>query len=430
MNFRSFVIVYFSFALASVPARAQDMVFDAEQWGNVNLVVRQSSGGSVEALLTGSGKHEPLRLYDQLDRLWRLSRPVGRLDVRFANRKFITCTATLVTADIILTNNHCVPGANDNLEIHGPVTEASLVMNYFDETRPDLIDTYAVDIQPISTSADRDFSFLRVRTPPGQERPGTKWGTAKVLEEAPRPGESLLIIHHPAGLPKHVTRFQCRAASPTPTDSQQITLFHFCDTLPGSSGAPIFSDEKNAIVAIHRAGATVTGPGATNYGVLITGMRKGAGGEIDLALATPEAGTSTPPPMTKHVSLYSLPEQVHIGDERIVNWSDLTGACHNIRFGLNEDLDGIKVMFEAYGAENTSIIIDGRSQPFIRMRTEPGKKRPNYWSEPQTVTIETLENPRPRIVQICAEPVPNPEKPGDLDDFMVRNVIVEGFYTR
>ena len=54
------------------------------------------------------------------------------------------------------------------------------------------------------------------------------------------------------------------------------SLSHKCDTLPGSSGAPIFSD-RNELVAIHCCGAQATGRNAFNEGKLLSKIAEHAG---------------------------------------------------------------------------------------------------------------------------------------------------------
>ncbi|MEL7462923.1 MAG: serine protease [Pseudomonadota bacterium] len=268
-------------------ARAEDLVIDAAQWGNVNLVVRQSLGGDLESILSRSGNHERLDTYDEQARFRKLSRPVGRLDVRFQSGEFVTCTATIVEESVILTNHHCIPNTAATTARLGPVTEAALVMNYYTESRTSSVRRYRVDLNPIAASGERDYSYLRVEGAPGRE-----WGVATIRRDTPRPGASLLIVHHPGGLVKHVTRGNCRASRPA-VDDRGIELFHVCDTLPGSSGAPIFSDDDGAVIGIHRAGATVTGPGAKNYGVVAAALDRNARGGGVAAGGRGEAGNQT-----------------------------------------------------------------------------------------------------------------------------------------
>ncbi len=247
---------------------AQQLLYAADQWGEINIKARQSSAGDIESVLATNANFERLATYAPTSRLRRLSRPVGRLDIRFARTgEWTTCTATLIAVDEIVTNHHCVPNIDRLIVANGPVDVVTLVMGYYDETDEAAVRKYEVDPTPIRDDAAHDVSFLRVRGTPGRE-----WGWATLSPRDPKPGEGLFVIHHPGGSPKHVTRGRCRAASPRATDQDGVDLYHYCDTLPGSSGAPIFSDEDNTVIAFHRAGGEQGRPGSVNYGVLVSAL--------------------------------------------------------------------------------------------------------------------------------------------------------------
>ncbi len=252
-------------------ALASDWLLDSSQWGRKNLFVQQTLGGSIESIINENDNLERLDTYDSRDRIRKLSRPVGRLDIRFQNGKFTTCTAALVSDDTILTNFHCIPNKLDTIRLNGPVVKARLLMNYYSQTNTKETISYDVITEPVFTREDLDFSYLKVNG-----KPGLKWGVVSLRETPPRPAEALLVVHHPGGQPKHVTRGKCRAAFPNATDPKEIELFHTCDTLPGSSGAPVFSDNDGTMIGIHRAGAVFRGPGAKNYGVLAAALKRGS----------------------------------------------------------------------------------------------------------------------------------------------------------
>ena len=250
---------------AGAPSNAQDLtrdtVFDAGQWGEKNIIVRQSTGVDLESILSESGNHERLLAYSERNKLRIWSKPVGRLNVQFRNGSFVTCTATLVERDVILTNHHCVPNIPKNTQQHGPVVRAQLFLGYYSISRASK--EYDVDITPIRASEAQDYAFLRVEGAPGDE-----WGIASQQIIPPQAGDSLLVIHHPLGQPKHVTRGGCRAAAPDAVGERGVQLFHLCDTLPGSSGAPIFNDDGQ-MIGIHRGGAALTDANPVNFGVLL-----------------------------------------------------------------------------------------------------------------------------------------------------------------
>ncbi len=238
----------------SAEANAQNLLFDADQFGNINLEFRQSSSGDqYEAILGNTAKFEPLITYSADSALRRLSEAIGRLDVRHGSRGMETCTASVVSSSLILTNYHCVPGLG-NL---GPVTAAQLVMGYYDQADTSTVRRYTVSPVPVEANRTLDYALLRV-----SENPAARFGTIKILNEDPKPGASLLMFHHPAGYPKHVTRSGCRVAGNYKANTDKI--LHSCDTLPGSSGAPVFAEFGRGVLGLHYAGPGSLGPGQYN----------------------------------------------------------------------------------------------------------------------------------------------------------------------
>ena len=236
----------------SAAATAQDIVFPADQFGRSTLYNAQSTE-NFEAVLLGNPRFEPLADYAPDDALRRLSRPIGRLDI-LKDGGVSVCTASVIGPDLILTNHHCVPGRSG-----GPVRELSLLMGYYSDIDHRGEKRYAVRTTPVEASAELDFAVLRVAG-----RPGDAWGTARLEPRDPSAGGSLMIVHHPAGKPKHVSRGGCRAATPHATSGDQI--FHRCDTLPGSSGSPVFlADMSGAVVGLHHAGAPANRLGSDSY---------------------------------------------------------------------------------------------------------------------------------------------------------------------
>jgi len=67
-----------------------------------------------------------------------------------------------------------------------------------------------------------------------------------------KPGHQLLILSHPDGRALMATERHCLAADPPARPSLGEAYFaHYCDTLKGSSGAPVFSRDHAVVVAIH-----------------------------------------------------------------------------------------------------------------------------------------------------------------------------------
>lgn len=403
---------------AGQPGFAQGVFFDAGQWGNANLVARQSAGGTtLESIVSSNDNMERLNNYNADERLRKMSRPVGRLDIRFADGQFSTCTATLITRDRIITNHHCVPNLHSTLDLKGGITDVTLLMNHYDERNTQDTKAYRVGPIPVESDEALDYAILQV-----EGAPGDVWGTATVRRAPPRPGAGLLVIHHPGGLPKHVTRGQCRAARPA-TDSVGTQLFHLCDTLPGSSGAPIFADSDGAMIGIHRAGPAVVSADSTNFGILMAAM------DTITQFVVLQGQVETSLPMLRR-DIFVSDKTFHLGDENIRDWEALLGGCLKMPIApAPERLAGVTVTAQVYGAENTSLVIGGAIRPFFNQKPPPNRERPNFWSD----TVEVVASlprgiPAPDAIEICSNEVPNPEKPGELDDFRIRNIKIVGTF--
>ena len=230
-------------------ASAQLNTLARSSYGNVNLPQTQSTI-QLQNILGSNPNFEPIRIYNSEDRIFRLGRSVGRLDVRYPQDAMGTCTASIITPEYIMTNEHCI---RERREYGGRPSDISLLMGYIDETDERSTERFTIDPRPIEINESLDFAILRVRG-----NPAAKWGTMTIEARDPLPAESLLVVHHPAGRPMHVTRGGCRAGNPRPIANQDI--FHRCDTLPGSSGSPVLADRDGAMVGLHWAGGTGPAP--------------------------------------------------------------------------------------------------------------------------------------------------------------------------
>lgn len=240
-------------SLTSVTASAGEPLFPRSQYGSVDLRMPQSTI-SLESILGANPNYELIADYAPEDRIRQLARPVGRLDILLSAGGVSTCTASLLPGGYAITNHHCVPGDGAN----GVVMEASLLMGYLVEGIPTGTERFMIETKPVETNADLDYSIVRIV---GVD-PSVRWGSIRIDPRDPRPGESLVVVHHPAGLPQHVTRGGCRADAPTPV--QGVDLRHRCDTFGGSSGSPIFSDGSGSVIGLHYAGSAVPGLGTIN----------------------------------------------------------------------------------------------------------------------------------------------------------------------
>ena len=240
-------------------AHAEEIFFPEDQYGSVELTLPQSTGFQLEAQLTTNKNFEPLSSYASSDPLRQLSQAIGRLDILYRGRGVVTCTASVISPEYILTNEHCLPGP----KTLGRPDRASLLMGYYTSDEAGT-QRYEVDVEPIEASRRLDYSILRVFG-----KPSSRWQTVKMAATDPTDLSSLLLIHHPNGKQKHVTRGGCRSAQPATNESK---LRHTCDTKPGSSGAPIVSASGGVMLGLHFGGPKNPQPGDVNLGSRVASL--------------------------------------------------------------------------------------------------------------------------------------------------------------
>jgi len=231
-----------------------DIVFPANQFGRADLRPKQSLGGHSDFIRSQKNAvFEPISEFNESDEFRKKSSPVGRLSllVRSENgeENVATCTATLIAEDRVLTNYHCIPGFSSK------VLKAVIHFGYLRQDQ-DPVAVYNVNINPLVADATLDFALLSV-----EGSPGNKFGYVNLQPRQVAPNASLLIYHHPAGLPLRLTRFRCKAyAGQTYSGT---TFRHRCDTLGGSSGSLIY-DNNHAVVALHHSGG-LTNDSASSF---------------------------------------------------------------------------------------------------------------------------------------------------------------------
>jgi V8-like Glu-specific endopeptidase len=144
----------------------------------------------------------------------------------------------------LYTNHHVLPTAeacansevqfNYHLDIQGnPVRHFS----------------YLLDASTFFTSSALDLSRVKVIDQP--EKPLAEWGFLEFTTESPKMGEHVTIIQHPDGGRKQV------ALNENKVLGFYSNFIHYTtDTMPGSSGSPVFDDNWK-VVGVHHAGGNL-----------------------------------------------------------------------------------------------------------------------------------------------------------------------------
>ena len=174
---------------------------------------------------------------------------IAMVEFTEGDNKVRACTGFLVGSEnYFMTNNHCIGTQKE-------ADTAKFIFNY--QTTECGGDDMQGSIQYIGaalryTSKYRDSTLLRLRT---SEKLHEKYGSLALSKDLPRKREATYIIHHPKGRPKQIAWKNCKIES----FWRSTDVRHRCDTQTGSSGAPIISQTRGTVVAIHYAELFYTG---------------------------------------------------------------------------------------------------------------------------------------------------------------------------
>lgn len=193
-----------------------------------------------------------------LDRLSNLSAAVCRI----VRRGRPLGTGFLVADDVIMTNHHVIESEEDtrdmvaefNYELDG-VTKVLKRSISFRLNPEKFFLTSSLEVSKTVLNSGLDFTLVGVEITSLENEPLSQFAPIK-LDGNPGKiikGESCVIIQHPNGLPKKVALKDTRFFSETGT-----RLVYETDTLPGSSGSPVFGLGTCEVIALHHCGLSRT----------------------------------------------------------------------------------------------------------------------------------------------------------------------------
>lgn len=212
--------------------------------------------------------------------------PIGRLEIKRhwrdnGQETADWCTAFLVSDNLAITNNHCLPGLTDS-----EVAVARVRFNYL---RPNEGSSSSFIVSRVVESDPAlDYAVIAL-----EGTPGLTFGTVPLLTRPPLAAEPLNLVGHPNSFPQRVTRALCRAA-PVPVAGDRFK--HSCDTYGASSGSPIFSETDGALIALHASGEVEFSDGRFNQGVLFQRILDHSALLRSLAISTPLQVIRAPTP--------------------------------------------------------------------------------------------------------------------------------------
>ncbi len=171
----------------------------------------------------------------------------------------------MITPDLLLTNNHVF---GDKQE----AKNAKILFNYQTDLQgnPLSTDKYTTDPESLfHTNRELDYALVRIK-----ETPGMKWGYLNLLDDITlKLNQKINIIQHPNGGPKKIAMNDNELKYFDDNFLQYIT-----DTMPGSSGSPVFNNYWQ-VIGLHHSGGYIPQPDTgsvhfRNEGIRISAILK------------------------------------------------------------------------------------------------------------------------------------------------------------
>ena len=203
--------------------------------------------------------------------------PIGFLELGLLRSKSVARIVTsegesgtgfLVAGNLIVTNNHVLPseavaaGATVEFNFEQSVAGRDKPIERF-KCRPDL---------GFATSLVKDHDWTVVRV---DGDANAKWGAIPLANTKVAREQSVVIVQHPGGGPKQIALTHNMVTYVDDNVVQYLT-----DTMPGSSGSPVFNAAWE-VVALHHSGGWLREPGGKeqlfrNEGIAIGQVVNGA----------------------------------------------------------------------------------------------------------------------------------------------------------
>jgi hypothetical protein len=190
----------------------------------------------------------------------------ARAVVRVVRSDGATGSGFLTSGNLLVTNHHVLAAREEadgaRIQFNYQKTAAGL--------DAPLEEAALAPQEAFVTSADDDWTAVRV-----QGTPNAVWGALPLVRATPQRDDFVTIIQHPGGGPKQIALYHNVVVYADARRVQYLT-----DTLPGSSGSPVF-DTAWRVVALHHSGGWLREPGSkqTYYrnegihaGVVIDGL--------------------------------------------------------------------------------------------------------------------------------------------------------------
>lgn len=183
--------------------------------------------------------------------------PIRFLEIGLQRARSVACvtlpngtgSAFLVNKNLLVTNHHVIPNAS-------VAQQAKIWFNYqktVDGTDAQ-VDEYTLDPNDFFATSPLnggdDWTVVRVKG-----NANAAWGALDLANITVQADDFVNIVQHPGGMRKQIAIYHNVVAYADATRVQYLT-----DTMPGSSGSPVFDSDWN-VVALHHSGGWIPEPG-------------------------------------------------------------------------------------------------------------------------------------------------------------------------
>ena len=194
-------------------------------------------------------QREHLLKVKKFPELLQLSKAVAKLSYE-ENGQLKSCTGFMVDNKHLITNEHCI--SNESV-----CSSTVAKFGYF--KKDDVSVNEGIDFtcrRIVGVSYDLDVSILELEL--GNKEP--ELGFLEISPNSPKKSMKIGMIHHPVGEPQQVSKNGCKILDLSVDGrTKNIDFSHRCDTLSGSSGAPIINLRNSKVVGLHHNGFSLMG---------------------------------------------------------------------------------------------------------------------------------------------------------------------------
>jgi V8-like Glu-specific endopeptidase len=246
---------------------------------NIALNARLKGLAEASRVSVLSGDEKKLeKLIGPANTLLRISWLAKGLDASKAVCRIVTAdgrpvgTGFMTDGGYLFTNNHVINTKQVAQQLRAEFNYEFGLDNKLRERT-----LYEFDPSDFITSGQDELDFTRIKVVDKPDTPLRQWGIVEFAPDAiPAVSDPVNIIQHPNGQDKQIA---LNANEVMHLDGR--FLHYAADTLPGSSGSPVFNQQWK-VVALHHAGVNVTINGVSkpaNEGVLFRDIFKFIGGQ-------------------------------------------------------------------------------------------------------------------------------------------------------